>query len=134
MLSAVLSFLGGPVASIIDKAVPDRALAAKLKQELQLAAIGNDAELTRAAGKIIQAEAQSEHPLAAQWRPILMLSITVILVNNYLIAPYAQLVFGVSVTLELPAAMWNLLTVGVGGYVMGRSAEKGIRYWRSAPE
>ncbi|MEQ8746939.1 3TM-type holin [Pyruvatibacter sp.] len=132
MLSALLSFLGGPVASIIDKAVPDKEMAAKLKHELQMAALSNDTELTRAAGAIIKAEAQSEHPLTAQWRPILMLSITAILVNNYLLAPYAQLLFGVSVTLDLPAPMWNLLTVGVGGYVMGRSAEKTMQHWRGS--
>jgi hypothetical protein len=26
--------------------------------------------------------------------------------------------------LELPDKLWNLLTIGVGGYVVGRSAEK----------
>jgi hypothetical protein len=131
MLSAVLSFLGGPVASIIDKAVPDRELATRLKHELQVAAISQESALAKSAGDIIAAEAKSDHPLAAQWRPILMLSITAILLNNYLIAPYAQAIFGASVTLELPEPLWTLLTVGVGGYVMGRSAEKAVRNWRS---
>lgn len=131
MLSAVLSFLGGPVASIIDKAVPDRELATRLKHELQVAAISQEAALAKSAGDIIAAEAKSDHPLAAQWRPILMLSITAILLNNYLIAPYAQAIFGASVTLELPEPLWTLLTVGVGGYVMGRSAEKAVRNWKN---
>lgn len=131
MLSAVLSFLGGPVASIIDKAVPDRELATRLKHELQVAAIRQESTLIQSAGEIIAAEAKSDHPLAAQWRPILMLSITAILLNNYLIAPYAQAIFGTSVTLELPEPLWTLLTVGVGGYVMGRSAEKAVRNWRN---
>ncbi|MEP0070030.1 3TM-type holin [Pyruvatibacter sp.] len=131
MLSAVLSFLGGPVASIIDKAVPDRELATRLKHELQVAAISQESALAKSAGEIVAAEARSDHPLAAQWRPILMLSITAILLNNYLIAPYAQAIFGASVTLELPEPLWTLLTVGVGGYVMGRSAEKAVRNWKS---
>ena len=130
MLSALLSFLGGPVAEIIDKTVPDRDQALKLKQELQMAAMSGEAEFLRAASSIVRAEAESRFALTAQWRPVLMLSITAILVNNYLIAPYAQVFFGVSVTLDLPAPMWDLLTVGVGGYIVGRSAEKGIRYWR----
>lgn len=131
MLSAVLSFLGGPVASIIDKAVPDRELATRLKHELQVAAISQEAALTKSASEIIAAEARSDHPLAAQWRPILMLSITAILLNNYLIAPYAHAIFGASVILELPEPLWTLLTVGVGGYVMGRSAEKAVRNWKN---
>lgn len=127
MLSALLSFLGGPVAEIIDKTVPDRDQALRLKHELQLAALASEAELSRAAGEIVRTEAASEHPLTAQWRPILMLSITAILVNNYLLAPYAQALFGVSVTLDLPGPLWTLLTVGVGGYIAGRSAEKVAR-------
>lgn len=130
MLSALLSFLTGPVAGIIDKTVPDRDQAAQLKHELQRAALAGEAEFMRAAANIVQAEAESEHPLTAQWRPVLMLAITTILVNNYLVAPYAEALFGVSVRLDLPAPMWDLLTVGVGGYIVGRSAEKGIRFWR----
>lgn len=55
-----------------------------------------------------------------------MLSITAIVVNNYILAPYLQAAFGWwwSVTLDLPPEMWTLLTVGVGGYVVGRSGEK----------
>ena len=53
-----------------------------------------------------------------------MLSITAIIVNNYILAPYLQAAFGWSVTLDLPPEMWTLLTVGVGGYVVGRSGEK----------
>ncbi len=130
MISAILGLIGGPIAKIIDKSVKDKDLAEKIKSDLTLAAMTNEADITKAAAGIIQAEAQSEHPLTAQWRPILMLSITAILVNNFLIAPYFQAMFGVSVTLDLPEPMWNLLTVGVGGYVMGRSAEKAVRHWR----
>lgn len=130
MLTAILGFLGGPVASIIDKAIPDKEQAAKIKAELQAAALTNEAEIQKAAASIIKAEAESSHTLTSQWRPILMLAITAILVNNFLLAPYLEAMFGWSVNLDLPEPMWNLLTVGVGGYVVGRSAEKGIRYWR----
>lgn len=130
MLGSILAFLGGPVASLIDKAVPDKELAAKLKHELQVAAITNETELVKGASSIIKAEAESEHALTAQWRPILMLAITAILVNNYLVAPYLSALFGFGLTLELPEPLWVLLTTGVGGYVMGRSAEKVARNWR----
>jgi hypothetical protein len=26
--------------------------------------------------------------------------------------------------------MWELLKIGVGGYVVGRSVEKGVKVWR----
>lgn len=68
--------------------------------------------------------------LQRSWRPILMLSITLILINNYLLFPYLSL-FGVPATfLDFPDKLWSLLTVGVGGYVVGRSAEKGLKLWK----
>ena len=34
------------------------------------------------------------------------------------------LFFNWGILLELPDALWTLLTIGVGGYTVGRSAEK----------
>ena len=31
---------------------------------------------------------------------------------------------------DIPPDMWDLLKLGVGGYVVGRSAEKGIKAWK----
>jgi hypothetical protein len=53
-----------------------------------------------------------------------MLTIVAIVANNYVIAPYIQLFFSKSVLMELPDRLWSLLQIGVGGYVIGRSAEK----------
>ena len=32
--------------------------------------------------------------------------------------------------LELPEQLWSLLTLGVGGYIVGRSCEKTIDKWK----
>ena len=47
-----------------------------------------------------------------------------IIANNYLLVPYANAFFNWGILLELPDALWTLLTIGVGGYTVGRSAEK----------
>ena len=63
---------------------------------------------------IVQAEAQSEHWLAATWRPITMLTLLLLVVGDSLgFLPNA-----------LNAEAWTLLQVGLGGYVIGRSGEK----------
>lgn len=31
---------------------------------------------------------------------------------------------------DIPPDMWDLLKLGVGGYVVGRSAEKSIKTWK----
>ncbi len=87
--------------------------------------------VVNAQGSVIKAEASSGSWLAANWRPILMLSFTAIIVVNYLVVPIAQW-FGVSeAPLILPPDMWALLKIGVGGYIVGRSGEKIARSFNS---
>jgi len=108
-----------------DKAERER-MAAELKKMVRK----QQHETEQAAAKVVQAEAKSEHWLTANWRPLTMLTFVVIIANNYIIAPYAESMFGVSVRLEIPPDMWDLLKLGLGGYVAGRSAEKGIKAWK----
>lgn len=76
-------------------------------------------------GKIITAEANSEHWLVSAWRPITMLTFVFIVASNYIIAPYASALFSVTIpTLALTPEIWELIKLGLGGYVIGRSAEK----------
>lgn len=74
---------------------------------------------------VIKAEANSEHKLAAVWRPITMLGFLVVVMNNYVVAPYIQLFFDVKLPiLEIGDEMWSLLQIGIGGYVASRGIEK----------
>src|SRR5210317_1735919 len=63
---------------------------------------------------IVEAEAKSEHWLTATWRPITMLTFLGLVVLDQT----GQLPF------RLAAEAWTLLQLGLGGYVVGRSAEK----------
>jgi len=131
MLGAITAI--GPIAkmigSIVDKAVPDKDLKEKLKHELNTQLINGDHEELIAKSKIIQAEANSKHWLTATWRPALMWICIIVIFNNYILAPFINLVFGTSLELLIPEPMWNLLTIGVGGYIAGRSGEKIAQNW-----
>ncbi len=74
--------------------------------------------MDQAAGDIIKAEAQSDHFLAACWRPILMLTFGALIVARWLgwSAP------GISEAEVLK--LWDIVQLGLGGYVIGRSFEK----------
>ena len=52
-----------------------------------------------------------------------MLSITFLLVHKYFLFPYLSKVWAIP-PLNFPPELFTLLTVGVGGYVVGRSGEK----------
>ena len=53
-----------------------------------------------------------------------MLTFVAIIANNYILYPYISLFWNAAPILEIPPDMWGLLKIGLGGYVVGRSAEK----------
>lgn len=127
LIAAILALIG----KAVDKAVPDADQAGVLKAQIgtQIYALA-DTEM-KGAISIILAEAQGESWLQRNWRPLLMLTCISIIANNYVLYPYVKAIFGWGVALELPEALWELLKIGVGGYVVGRSVEKGIDLWRN---
>jgi hypothetical protein len=76
--------------------------------------------------KNLQTEMQGNW-LQRSWRPLLMLSLVFIVVNNYILFPYFPAIFS---SLDLPDQLWELLKIGVGGYVIGRSVEKAADKWK----
>jgi len=67
-----------------------------------------------AKAEIVLAEAKSEHWLTSTWRPITMLTFVALVVLDQT---------GV-LAFRLAGEAWTLLQIGLGGYVVGRSAEK----------
>ncbi len=121
MLNAI-----APLAKIlfntVDKAVADKDLAAKLKSELQTQMLQSHTQELQAASRIIEAEAKAGW-FTSSWRPLLMYVLITILVWNYIFSPIISVLFGVKASVDMPSEVTNLLTVGVGGYTIGRSAE-----------
>ena len=117
--------------NLLDKFFPDKDEANKAKLALmQMKENGELAELQTSAG-IVTAEANSEHWLAANWRPITMLTFVFIIANNYIIYPYLSLFFAEAPILEIPPDMWELLKIGLGGYVVSRGVEKSIKNYKA---
>ena len=59
-----------------------------------------------------------------------MMSFVVIIINNYIAVPWLQTLGAPAVSLDIPPDMWSLLQIGIGGYIVSRGAEKGIKTWR----
>lgn len=84
---------------------------------LELAQRGELAELTESAS-IIREEAKSEGVLTRNWRPIVMLTFTGLVVAHW---------FGYTapnLPPEQAVRLLDIVELGLGGYVIGRSAEK----------
>ncbi len=126
MLGSILTF----GSTLLDKFIPDKGEAQKAKLALlEMAQSGELTKLQVSAG-VVAAEANSEHWLAANWRPITMLTFVFIIANNYILYPYLSLFFDSAPVLEIPPDMWDLLKIGLGGYVVGRTVEKSIKSYK----
>ena len=126
-MGALLNLFGpilGFGEKVIDKFIPDPQKAMEAK--LEMAKMIQDADVQGMAIQMqaIVAETKSESWITRSWRPMVMLMFAFIVGNNYIIAPYAQAMFHVAVALPVPEQLWSLLSLGLGGYVVGRSAEK----------
>jgi len=108
--------------STVDKAIPDKDLAEKLKAQLNTQLLQSGTEELKAAASIVEAEAKSNW-FVASWRPLLMYVLIFILVWNYILGPIIKIFSGTVITFELPGDVWTLLNIGLGGYVVGRSGE-----------
>ena len=121
-MKKILNFLTGNVLKEIGKVIDniftndeERQLA---KNQLVQIIQQKELELQKMQTDIIVAEANGNW-LQRSWRPILMLAFGFIVIYVKFIAP----VFNLTIP-ELEIEFWELLKIGIGGYVVGRSAEK----------
>ena len=121
-LSAILDAAGKIIGDFVespDKKVEAQLQLAQLAQQATLKLAEIDAEWAKTQSEVITAEVKSESWMARNWRPILMLAFTYIIVHTYVFVPLFSMK-----AVAIPDQMWELLKLGIGGYVIGRSAEK----------
>jgi len=135
-ITSLISGLAGPISNIINKFISkkeDQMLAQaeldKITSSFKEKILDNQKSILEAQRDLIVTEMQGS-AMQRNWRPALMWIIIFVIANNYLLAPFLNHIvtlFGGSnilPILELPDKLFNLMTIGLGGYVIGRSAEK----------
>ena len=110
------------VAGVADKTLGLFTRKEEAKKEILQAVESAATAALEAQRAIIEKEATGNF-LQRSWRPITMLSFAFIIIYAYFLQP-AFFPDAVNVRSELPADFWNLLNLGLGGYVVGRSLEK----------
>jgi hypothetical protein len=130
-ITGLITGLAKPVADVIDELHTSEEERLTLKQkffELQVALYSKvmdyEGKIIDAQASVIKAEAESESWLASNWRPLTMMTFLVLIVNKWT---------GLSIVLGWPQVfidsaieqrLWDCITLGLGGYVVGRSLEK----------
>ena len=118
VLSALTGNLGNAIKGILDKVITTdkERLEAQQKIDETLSTYGQS--IIESASKVVQTEAQGGK-LQRNWRPIIMLMFGFIIIYDYFISSIFNLPKS-----NLPEQFWYLLELGMGGYVVGRTAEK----------
>ncbi len=125
LISGLVSETIGKVSGLISEFITDKDKALELQTQiekelikLEERALEYETKLMESRRDIIVAEAKSESWLTRNWRPITMLTFTALIVADWL---------GISapnLTPELKGKLFSIIQIGLGGYVIGRSAEK----------
>lgn len=103
----------GSVTDGIDKLVTSDEERGKLQVELKKVEL----EVAKLQSKVLSSEVSHGNKLQKSWRPIAMLTfLALIVIDSFGLLPK-----------PLNPEAWTLLQIGLGGYIVGRSAEK-IRF------
>jgi len=112
------------IGKVVDKVAPDAGMAEKLKFEITQALIHSDDQSLKQQANVIMAEANGESWLQRNWRPLVMLNFAGLVTAHWLgytppNLPNNQVL-----------ALLDIVKVGLGGYVLGRSAEKVMKEYK----
>ena len=114
--SVVTDLLGG-----LDKLFTSKEEKIKAQNVIKEILVKKQIELQQLQTEIIVTEAKGNW-LQRSWRPILMLAFGFIVIYVKFLAPVLELPIP-----PLENEFWNLLQLGIGGYVIGRTGEKMIK-------
>lgn len=110
LLSGLVAEIGSVVSTLSVSSKEKK----QIEADLLTAVSRQEEELSRSQAAIIKTEAQGNW-LQRSWRPIVMLVFAaIVLAGTFFNLPI----------LSDTSRFWDLLEIGVGGYVIGRSAEK----------
>jgi len=118
MFQALIPALAPILGKVVGNLFPDPTEKAKAEAEVMRQLLAAQSEIEQAASKIIQTEAASTHWLAANWRPLTMITFVALIVARW---------FGWAAPNLSEAEyikLWSIVEFGLGGYVVGRSVEK----------
>tara|TARA_R110001632_G_C11350460_1_gene418355 strand:- start:2469 stop:2864 length:396 start_codon:yes stop_codon:yes gene_type:complete len=115
----------GEIGGVIDNLFTSEEEKINAKNEVFKVLKEKQLELQQLQTEIIVAEANG-NLLQRSWRPILMLAFGFIVIYVKFIAP----LFGLPIPV-LENEFWNLLQLGIGGYVIGRTGEKMMKSFSS---
>ena len=120
IFSSGIAEVTNAVGGVVDKFVTNDEERLQAKKELTEVVTKFTTDITAAQADVLKVEL-SGNWMQRSWRPVLMLAFGFIILYQYFISQVFNLPL-----VDLPERFFDLLEIGLGGYVIGRSVEKVI--------
>ena len=125
---AILGALVPVISDVLRRVIPDANEAAKVQAELTKALIENQGALNTAMADVMKSDAQSEGFLTRNARPAAVIWGLAMVTWVGVVAPMLGIQRETIAALnQVPADLWNLITVGIGGYMLAKTADSAVK-------
>jgi len=119
----IITPIVGSLFKTIDKVIDNKTDGDKIKAKIQEQLLAGELKELEGAAKIIETEAKGGF-LQRNWRPLMMLTFAGLMVAHW---------FGFTapnIPESVQNSLLNIIMIGIGGYTVGRSAEKVADKWK----
>jgi hypothetical protein len=119
----IITPIVGSLFKTVDKVIDNKADGDKIKAKIQEQLLAGELKELEGAAKIIETEAKGGF-LQRNWRPLMMLTFAGLMVAHW---------FGFTapnIPESVQNSLLNIIMIGIGGYTVGRSAEKVADKWK----
>lgn len=119
----IITPIVGSLFKTVDKVIDNKAEGDKIKAKIQEQLLAGELKELEGAAKIIETEAKGGF-LQRNWRPLMMLTFAGLMVAHW---------FGFTapnIPESVQNSLLNIIMIGIGGYTVGRSAEKVADKWK----
>jgi hypothetical protein len=126
-ITAIIASISG----ILNKIIPDADKRIEVQAEIERALIANQSAIYDAMKEVMAADAGSESVLTRNARPLVVMW-CLIMITWVVVSP----MFGLQTeTIDaikaVPGDLWNLVMVGIGGYILAKTVTDGIKASKS---
>lgn len=121
---SILPAILGPISEILGRIIPDPNKRIELENEITKVMLSNQSALMDAMKSVMVADAQSEGWLTRNARPATVVWGLSMVTWLGVVAP--SLGIGneaITAIKQVPSDLWNLVTVGIGAYMLGKTGE-----------
>jgi hypothetical protein len=130
MFAAIPAIIAA-VSGILNRIIPDADKRMEVEGEIQRALIANQAAIYDAMKEVMAADSASESVLTRNARPIVVMWCLVMITWVVVSPMFGLQVATIAAIKAVPSDLWNLVMVGIGGYILAKSVTDAVKAAKS---